>query len=164
MKKLIIYILCIIITISFILLNIYISITNSIKEDKIYSSIKEKFYNNFIYDENGNETELFNYILNITNLNKEDLITLMENKKVKDILITYANKIYNYNITLDESYKITKQEIIDIVTNNIDIVTDESNFNLSSEDKQKIIDYTINNTDYIIDKIYSSNIGDYNNV
>lgn len=161
MKKNIVNTLSIILTICLITTNIYISITKSISPESIKTSIKNNLLSGFIYDDNGNKTEIFKTILELTNLDEETVIKLMENETADEILTDVVNSIYDYNLTGNESYKYTKEKVISTVEDNIDKVMSEINYNLTEQDRNDAIEYTKNHTDYIIDTIYSTDIGDY---
>lgn len=161
MKKNIVNTLSIILTICLITTNIYISITKSISPESIKTSIKNNLLSGFIYDDNGNKTEIFKTILELTNLDEETVIKLMENETADEILTDVVNSIYDYNLTGNESYKYTKEKVISTVEDNIDKVMSEINYNLTEQDRNDAIEYTKNHTDYIIDTIYSTDIGYY---
>ena len=144
-----------------ILSSIYYSLSNSIKEETIRESIKKELLTGFIYDDNGNKTEIFNTILRLTKLSEETIIRLMENDTANDIITDVVDSIYDYNLTGDPSYKYTKERIINIVETNIDKVLNEIEYYITSEERTEAINYTKNNTDYILDVIYSTDIGDY---
>ena len=109
------------------------------------------------------------YTLNISNIESESLyqfdeetiIKFMENETADNIITDIVNSIYDYNLTGDESYKYTKQQIINLVEDNMDKILKEINYPITSEERQEVLDYTYNNTTYIIDTIYSTDIGDY---
>lgn len=161
MKKISITTLSIILTIAIITEITYTSIANSITETKIKESIKENLLTGFIYDDNGNKTEIFNTILRLTTLDEETVIKLMENETADNIITDIVNSIYDYNLTGDESYKYTGPEIIKIVEDNIDQVLSEINYSITAKERSEVISYTHNNTDYILETIYSTDIGDY---
>lgn len=161
MKKILTVTLSILLAITIIAQITYASLANSITEKKIKESIKESLLTGFIYDDNGNKTEIFNTILRLTTLDEETVIKLMENETADEIITDVVNSIYDYNLTGDESVKYTKQQIIDIVENNIDQVLSEIDYPITSEERKDVINYTKNNTDYIIETIYQTNIGDY---
>lgn len=144
-----------------ILSSIYYSLSNSIKEETIRESIKKELLTGFIYDDNGNKTEIFNTILRLTKLSEDVIIRLMENDTANDIITDVVDSIYDYNLTGDSSYKYTKERIIDIVETNIDKVLTEIEYYITPEERTEAINYTKNNTDYILDVIYSTDIGDY---
>ena len=139
----------------------YTSIANSLTTNKIKESIKENLLKGFIYDDNGNKTEIFKTILRLTTLDEETIIKLMENKTADEIITDVVNSIYDYNLTGDTSYKYTKQQVIDIVEDNMDKILIEIDYKITASDRQEVLDYTYNNTDYIINTIYSTDIGDY---
>lgn len=161
MKKIFICILSIVLTIIIITTTIYTSIANSLKEETVKSSIRENLLTGFIYDDNGNKTEIFKTILELTTLDEETVIKLIENEKANEILTDIVNSIYDYNLTGEESYKYTPEQIIDIVESNMDQILTEINYNISQQDRKEVINYTKTNTNYIIDTIYSTDIGDY---
>ena len=139
----------------------YTSIANSLTTNKIKESIKENLLKGFIYDDNGNKTEIFKTILRLTTLDEETIIKLMENETADEIITDVVNSIYDYNLTGDPSYKYTKQQVIDIVEDNMDKILIEIDYKITASDRQEVLDYTYNNTDYIINTIYSTDIGDY---
>lgn len=139
----------------------YTSIANSLTTNKIKESIKENLLKGFIYDDNGNKTEIFKTILRLTTLDEETIIKLMENKTADEIITDVVNSIYDYNLTGDASYKYTKEQVIDIVEDNMDKILIEIDYKITASDRQEVLDYTYNNTDYIINTIYSTDIGDY---
>ena len=139
----------------------YTSIANSLTTNKIKESIKENLLKGFIYDDNGNKTEIFKTILRLTTLDEETIIKLMENETADEIITDVVNSIYDYNLTGDASYKYTKQQVIDIVEDNMDKILIEIDYKITARDRQEVLDYTYNNTDYIINTIYSTDIGDY---
>ena len=142
-------------------MNIFTSVAKSIKSDVIHSNLESKLFNNFIYDDNGNKTEIFKTLLELTTLDEDTLIKLMEHETVNNILTDIVNSIYDYNLTGDEDYKYTKDEIISIVEDNIETVTNDIDYKLNDKEIEDVINYTKENTDYIIDTIYSTDIGDY---
>ena len=161
MKKVLISLLSIILTTAIIIEITYTSLADSITENKIKESIKEILLTGFIYDDNGNKTEIFNTILRLTKLDEETVIKIMENETADNIITDIVNSIYDYNLTRDESYKYTNTQIINLVEENIDKVLSEIDYPITAEERQEVIDYTKNNTDYIIDTIYKTDIGDY---
>lgn len=161
MKKIIVMLTSVLLVPSIILTSMYYSFASSIKEETIRESIKNELLTGFIYDDNGNRTEIFNTILRLTTLDEETVIRLMENETANDIITDAVDSIYDYNLTGDASYKYSREKVINIVKDNIDKVLSEINYYISSTDRQKVIDYTENNTDYILDVIYSTDIGDY---
>ena len=161
MKKIILNTLSIVLAVSIVTLVTYTSIADSITETKIKESIKENLLTGFIYDDNGNKTEIFNTILRLTKLDEETVIKFMENKTADKIITDVVNSIYDYNLTGDPSYKYTSNKIISLVEDNMDKILSEINYTITKEERQEVLDYTYNNTTYIINTIYSTNIGDY---
>lgn len=161
MKKILLSILSFTLGLTIITQITYVSLANSLTSTKIKESIKENLLTGFIYDDNGNKTEIFNTILRLTKLDEETIIKFMENETADNIITDIVNSIYDYNLTGDESYKYTKQQIINLVEDNMDKILNEVNYPLTSEERQEVLDYTYNNTTYIIDTIYSTDIGDY---
>ena len=161
MKKIILNTLSIILVVSIVALVTYTSIADSITETKIKESIKENLLTGFIYDDNGNKTEIFNTILRLTKLDEETVIKFMENETADKIITDVVNSIYDYNLTGDPSYKYTNNKIISLVEDNMDKILSEINYTITKEERQEVLDYTYNNTTYIINTIYSTNIGDY---
>ena len=161
MKRILINILSFILVVSIITQVAYTSLADSITETKIKESIKENLLTGFIYDDNGNKTEIFNTILRLTKLDEETIIKFMENETADEIITDVVNSIYDYNLTGDASYKYTKNKIIQLVEDNMDKILREIDYTITEEERQKVLDYTYNNTDYIIDTIYKTDIGDY---
>lgn len=161
MKKILLSILSFTLGLAIITQITYVSLANSLTSTKIKESIKENLLTGFIYDDNGNKTEIFNTILRLTKLDEETIIKFMENETADNIITDIVNSIYDYNLTGDESYKYTRQQIINIVEDNMDKILKEINYPITSEERQEVLDYTYNNTTYIIDTIYSTDIGDY---
>lgn len=161
MKKIILNTLSIALVVSIVTLVTYTSIADSITETKIKESIKENLLTGFIYDDNGNKTEIFNTILRLTKLDEETVIKFMENETADKIITAIVNSIYDYNLTGDSSYKYTSNKIISLVEDNMDKILSEINYTITKEERQEVLDYTYNNTTYIINTIYSTNIGDY---
>ena len=140
---------------------VYFSFANSIREDVIRESIKKELLTGFIYEDDGNKTEIFNTIVRLTKLDEETVIKLMENDTANEIITDVVDSIYDYNLTGDVSYKYTRDKVVGIVEDNIDKILDEIGYYISDEDRREVINYTRNNTDYILDVIYSTDIGDY---
>ncbi len=161
MKKIMTCILCALLSLSVMATIFYASLSSSITEKKIKESIKENLLTGFIYDKNGNRTEIFNTILRLTTLDEETVIKIMENETADQIITDIVGSIYDYNLTGDASYKYTKDQIIDIVENNIDKVLSEINYPITPKEREDTIEYTRTHTDYIIDTIYQTDIGDY---
>lgn len=161
MKKITISILSFILSITIITQIVYTSLANSITENKIKESIKENLLTGFIYDDNGNKTEIFNTIFRLTTLDEETIIKFMENDSADEIITDIVDSIYDYNLTGDVSYKYTGAEIIKLVEDNIDKILSEINYSINASDRQEVLDYIYNNIDYVIDTIYSTDIGDY---
>ena len=161
MKKISLSILSFLLGLTLITHITYTSIANSLTTNKIKESIKENLLTGFIYDDNGNKTEIFNTILRLTKLDEETIIKLIENETADEIITDVVNSIYDYNLTGDASYKYTKQQVIDIVEDNMDKILIEIDYKITENDRQEVLDYTYNNTDYIINTIYSTDIGDY---
>lgn len=153
--------LCILLSVSIMGTIFYSSLSHSIAEGKIKESIKNNLLTGFIYDDNGNKTEIFNTILRLTPLDEETVIKLMENETANDILTNIVNSIYDYNLTGDSSYKYTSDQIIRLVEDNMDKVLEEIGYPLSEKNREETLDYVRTHTDYIIDTIYQTDIGDY---
>lgn len=161
MKKFFTMICCLILSLSIILEIGYVSLSNAITENKIKESVKQNLLTGFIYDKNGNKTEIFNTILRLTTLDEDTVVKIMNNETANDILTDIVNSIYDYHLTGDEQYKYTSKQIIDIVENNMDKVLSEIDYSISEEDRKSVMNYTKNHTDEIIDTIYKTDIGDY---
>ena len=104
---------------------------------------------------------LFEAILELTPLDEETVIKLMENDTVNMYLTDIVNSIYDYNLTGDEGYKYTGDRIYEIVDENIDSVLREIDYPFSISDREEVFDYMDTHMDYIIDTIYSVDIGGY---
>ena len=139
----------------------YLAISNSLSSKTIEKNIRTNLLEGFIYDENGNKTAIFQRIVDLTGLDEETVIKLMENTTVDEILTDIVNSIYDYNLTGDESYKYTAEQIISIVEDNIDKVLSEIDYDITIAERNEAINYTKTHTTYIIDSIYSTDIGDY---
>lgn len=161
MKKITITILNTLLAVTIISTTIYASISYSISQNQIKESIKTNLLTGFIYDEAGDKTEIFKTIVKLTQLDEETVIRFMENETANQIITDIVNSIYDYNLTQDENYKYTKNQIIELVENNIDKILIEINYPITEKEKQEVINYTKNNTDYIIDTIYQVDIGGY---
>lgn len=161
MKKVSLKLLSILLIITLTTEVIYVSISNSLKEETIKENIRKNLLTGFIYDNNGNKTEIFKTILRLTTLDEETVIKLIENETANNLLTDIVNSIYDYNLTHDESYKYTSNQIINLVEENMDKILQEINYNITPKEREEVLDYTKNNTDYIIDTIYKTDIGDY---
>ena len=161
MRKTLTILFSIILTLAITTEIIYASISGSITEKQIKESIKNNLLTGFIYDDNGNKTEIFNTILRLTELDEETVIKLMENETADNIITDIVNSIYDYNLTGDESVKYTKEKIISIVEDNIDKVLSEINYNITTQEREDAISYTKTHTDYIVETIYKTDIGEY---
>lgn len=139
----------------------FMSLSNSIRDEVVRESIKNSLLTGFIYEDDGRKSEIFNTIVRLTKLDEDTVVRLMENETANEIITDIVDSIYDYNLTGDVSYKYTRDEIINIVNDNIDKVLDEIDYYISSSDREEVLEYTKNNTDYILDVIYSTDIGDY---
>ena len=86
MKKILLSILSITLGLTIITQITYVSLANSLTSTKIKESIKENLLTGFIYDDNGNKTEIFNTILRLTKLDEETIIKFMENETADNII------------------------------------------------------------------------------
>lgn len=139
----------------------YSAIANSITEKEIKTSIKENLLTGLIYDKNGNKTEIFNTILELTELDEETVKKIMDNETANNIITDIVNSVYDYNLTGDENVKYTESKIIDIVENNMDKILEEIQYPITNNEREEALNYTKSHADYIVEKIYSTNIGDY---
>lgn len=151
----IIFILLLIITIT------YTSISNSITPKSLKTASKSLVKSGLIYNDDNTYTEIFKTIVKLTTLSEEDVLKMLELDYVDTIVTDIVDSIYEYNLTNDESVKYTKEEIIQIVEDNIDNVVKDINYPLSEQDRTEVINYTKNNTDYILDTIYTTDIGNW---
>lgn len=161
MKGFVIKVLGVILGIFVVCECLFISVANSISDSVVRDSIKNNLLTGFIYEDDGNKTEIFNTIVRLTKLDEETVIKLMENDTANEIITDVVDSIYDYNLTGDVSYKYTRDKVVGIVEDNIDKILDEIGYYISDEDRREVINYTRNNTDYILDVIYSTDIGDY---
>ena len=161
MKGFVIKVLGVILGIFVVCECLFISVANSISDSVVRESIKNNLLTGFIYEDDGNKTEIFNTIVRLTKLDEETVIKLMENDTANEIITDVVDSIYDYNLTGDVSYKYTRDKVVGIVEDNIDKILDEIGYYISDEDRREVINYTRNNTDYILDVIYSTDIGDY---
>ncbi len=161
LKKILNVCLCILLSISIIGTIFYTSLSNSITEKQIKKNIKNNLLTGFIYDENGNKTEIFNTILRLTPLDEATVIKLMENETANNILTDIVNSIYDYNLTGDKTYQYTSDQIIRIVEDNMDKVLNEIDYKITEKEREETLDYVKTHTDYIIDTIYKTDIGGY---
>ena len=161
MKRIITTILCIILSILVIIEISYTSIAKSITQEEIKESIKTNLLTGFMYDNEGNKTEIFNTILRLTTLDEETVKKIMENDTADEIITDIVNSIYDYNLTHDESVKYTKEKIISTIEDNMDKVLSEIDYHITEKERQEIFNYIRNNTDDILNEIYKTDIGDY---
>ena len=161
MKKILISLLCFILTITTTAEITYISIANSITKQEIKTSIKENLLTGLMYDKNGNKTEIFNTILRLTELDEETVKKIMDNETANNIITDIVESIYDYNLTGDETVKYTESKIINLVNNNIDKVLKEIDYPITKKEREEALTYTNTHTKEIIDIIYSTDIGDY---
>ena len=141
--------------------NVYKSIGDSISSDSIHQNVNNNLFNGFIYDDNGDYSDIFMSILDITNLDEDTVIKLMKNDIVDKNLTDVVNSIYDYRLSGDDSYKYRGDYIISLVEDNMDQVLFDINYNLSSEDREYVINYLHDNIDDIVYKIYDMDIGGY---
>ena len=161
MRKTFISIFCVILVLLLSFEHVYMSIALSIDSTSIKQYISDNLLSGFIYDDDGNRTEIFETILRLTTLDEDTVIKLMENDTVDKHLTDIVNSIYDYNLTGDSSYKYSGNRIYSIVEDNIDQVLLDIDYNLSASDRRELFKYMDNNMDYIIDTIYSTDIGGY---
>ena len=161
MRRVIVFILSCFLVLFLCFSHLYLSIAKSISSGTIKSEIENSLRSGFIYDEAGNKTAIFEAILELTPLDEETVIKLMENDTVNMYLTDIVNSIYDYNLTGDEGYKYTGDRIYEIVDENIDSVLREIDYPFSISDREEVFDYMDTHMDYIIDTIYSVDIGGY---
>jgi len=162
MRKVIVQIVSVALVVVISVNNLYMAIAKGISVESVRSYISSgDFFSEFIYDDEGNKTDIFRTILELTTLDEETVVKLMENDTVDKHLTDIVNSIYDYNLTGDSSYKYTGDRIYNIVEDNIDAVMIEIDYNLSSSDRREVFKYMDNNMDYIINTIYSTDIGGY---
>ena len=118
----IIFILLLIITIT------YTSISNSITPKSLKTASKSLVKSGLIYNDDNTYTEIFKTIVKLTTLSEEDVLKMLELDYVDTIVTDIVDSIYEYNLTNDESVKYTKEEIIQIVEDNIDNVVKDINY------------------------------------
>ena len=144
-----------------VLNSVYLSVAYSISDNAVKTQIKDNLLSGFIYDENGNKTDIFYTLLKLTTLDEDTILKLMENDTVNSLLTDLVDSIYDYNLTGDDSYKYDGDKIIRIVEENMDNVLREINYEISDKDRDEVLKYVRTHTDYIIDTIYKTDIGDY---
>jgi len=141
--------------------NVYKSVCESISLDSVHYQVKNNLLSGFIYDDNGDYSDIFRTILNMTNLDSDVVVRLMENDTVDKYLTDIINSIYDYRLTGDSSYKYSGKYIINLVEDNMDQVLLDIDYHLSSKDRDCVINYLHNNIDDIMFKIYDIDIGVY---
>lgn len=161
MRKFIIGFLSVILVCMLTFFHLYMAIANSIDVTSIKQSIHNNLLSGFIYDEEGNKTDIFMTILELTTLDEDTIIKLMENETADKYITDIVNSIYDYNLTGDVSYKYTGDKIYKIVDENVDTVMREIDYPFSAKDRQEVMNYMNTHMDYIIDTIYSTDIGGY---
>lgn len=162
MRDRVIFVFSVVLVILISFNNIYMAIATGISSSNIYFKVSgDDFFSEFIYDDEGNKTDIFKSILELTTIDEDIVIKLMENDTVDMYLTDIVNSIYDYNLTGDSRYKYTGNKIYDIVEVNIDKVMYEINYYLSDNDRRDVLRYIDNNMDYIISTIYSMDIGGY---
>ena len=119
MKGFVIKVLGVILGIFVVCECLFISVANSISDSVVRESIKNNLLTGFIYEDDGNKTEIFNTIVRLTKLDEATVIKLMENDTANEIITDVVDSIYDYNLTGDASYKYTGSRIINIVKDNI---------------------------------------------
>ena len=112
MKKVFTMICCLILSLSIILEIGYVSLSNAITENKVKESVKQNLLTGFIYDKNGNKTEIFNsfnikkYFASIEDFAKETKVKFeyMINKELVFFRF-FDNEILTKPITNDKETK-----------------------------------------------------------
>ncbi len=122
MKKFLNVLIGIILVILLCVFNIYKSIGDSISLDSIHHQVSDNLLSGFIYDDNGDYSDIFMSILDMTNLDEDTVIKLMKNDIVDKNLTDIVNSIYDYRLTGDESYKYDGNYVINLVEDNMDQV------------------------------------------
>lgn len=142
---------------------IYTSISNSLTTKSIKESSHTLVKSGLIYNDDNSYTDIFKTILKLTPLTEQQIINLINLDYINNILVNLVDSIYEYNLTLDNNVKYSKEKIISLVEDNLDKSMKDINYNLSNEDKTEVINYTNNNIDYIIDTIYKTDVSNWRN-
>jgi hypothetical protein len=162
MRRFIVGILSVILIIFISVNNLYMAIGDGISVESIHSSTSSiNLFSGLIYDDNGNKTDIFRAILELTTLDEDTVIRLMENERANEILTDVVNSIYDYNLTGDVSYKYSGEKIRELIYDNMDQILSEIDYHISSNDRQEVLDYVDSHIDYIVDTIYGIDIGGY---
>ena len=161
LKRIISSLLGVLLTLCIIVVIFYYAISQSISVHDVKSSIQNQLLSGFIYDNNGNKTEIFNTILRLTKLDEETVQKIMENETANRLLTDVVNSIYDYRITGDKSVCYTEEDVISLVNDNMDKILGEINYSISNEDRRYVLDYVSQHTKDILDIVYSTDIGDY---
>lgn len=160
MKKIITIFISIITVLLISITSIYLAITKSLSEESINNNIKNNMFSSDT-SENGDNSNLFKNIIE-ENIDKENpLSKIAESPTATDILSDVVESVYNYNLSGDDNYKYTEEEIVTIVENNIDEISKELDYELSDQEKEEILEYVKDNAKSLIDVIYDINIGEY---
>ena len=138
MRKFLVVIISIITVIVLSSTILYISITNSLSEKSINNNVKENLVKDFMYDDNGNNSELFNEIIDNSDIDKD-----------------------TYNLTGNEDYKLSEEVIVSMIEDNIDELASINNQEITEEEKEEILKYVRENSKELVDSLYGLNIGDY---
>jgi len=161
MKRGVVKILSVFIVVLLALDNIYLAVANGIDINSVRHNISSNLLSGFMYDDDGNKSDIFMTILELTKLDEETVIKLMDHKTVDMHLTDIVNSIYDYRLTGDDSYVYSGNYIISLVDGNIDKVMSDIEYDLSSKDRVYVMDYLNDNIDYVMDTIYSVDIGGY---
>ena len=140
---------------------LYISITNSLSEKSINNNVKENLVKDFMYDDNGNNSELFNEIIDNSDIDRDTLNKIMENENINESISEIVSSVYNYNLTGNEDYKLSEEVIVSMIEDNIDELAGINNQEITEEEKEEILKYVKDNSKELVDSLYGLNIGDY---
>ena len=139
MKRIFVKVLSVVLGIAIVGESCFVSLANSISDNVVRESIKTQLLTGFIYEDDGRKTEIFNTIVRLTKLDEDTVIRLMEIETTNDIITDVVDSIYDYNLTGDNSYKYTKEKIINIVETNIDKVLREINYPITQNERTQAI-------------------------
>ena len=153
MKKffnVILVILLIIIEFSTILLVVSKHTITKENINKIFNSTTESFLN----DDNV-KNNIIDTLSKETSIDKTFIKNTLESKTAKKVLSEITNSVIEYNLGNKE--KLSKDEINNLIDNNIDDVIEETNYNISDSEKEKLVNDIKKNSDKILERLYGDN-------
>ena len=153
MKKffnIILVILLIIIEFSTILLVVSKHTITKENINKIFNSTTESLLN----DDNV-KNNIIDTLSKETSIDKTFIKNTLESKTAKKVLSEITNSVIEYNLGNKE--KLSKDEINNLIDNNIDDVIEETNYNISDSEKEKLVNDIKKNSDKILERLYGDN-------